>query len=106
MRQTVESVYIEPDVARYIVALTQATRTESQISVGASPRASLALLKLSRARAAIEGRDFVIPDDVKFTVKEVFIHRLLLKPDMWAMGRAVEGVVEAIVRSVPVPKVD
>lgn len=106
MRQTVESVYIEPDVARYIVALAQATRTESQISVGASPRASLALLKLSRARAAIEGRDFVIPDDVKFTVKEVFIHRLLLKPDMWAMGRAVEGVVEAIVRSVPVPKVD
>jgi MoxR-like ATPase len=106
MRQTVESVYIEPDVARYIVALTQATRTESQISVGASPRASLALLKLSRARAAIEGRDFVIPDDVKFTVKEVFIHRLLLKPDMWAMGRAVEGVVEAIVRSVPVPKVN
>ena len=106
MRQTVESVYIEPDVARYIVALAQATRTESQISVGASPRASLALLKLSRARAAIEGRDFVIPDDVKFTVKEVFIHRLLLKPDMWAMGRAVEGVVEAIVRSVPVPKVN
>jgi MoxR-like ATPase len=64
------------------------------------------LLKLSRARAAIEGRDFVIPDDVKCTVKEVFIHRLLLKPDMWAMGRTVKEVVEAIVRSVPVPKVD
>ena len=106
MRRAVETVYIEPDVARYIVALVQASRTESHISVGASPRASLALLKLSRARAAIEGRDFVIPDDVKFIVREVFIHRLLLKPDMWAMGTAVKEVVESIVRSVPVPKVE
>ena len=106
MRQAVESVYIEPDVARYIVDLVRATRTESHVSVGASPRASLALLKLSRARAAIEGRDFVIPDDVKFTVREVFIHRLMLKPDMWAMGMAVKEVVEGIVRGVPVPKVE
>ena len=106
MRQTVESIYIDPDVARYIVALAQATRTDLHVSVGASPRASLALLKLSRARAAIEGRDFVIPDDVKFIVREVFIHRLLLKPDMWARGTAVKEVVEAIVRGVPVPKVE
>jgi MoxR-like ATPase len=106
MSRVVEKVFIDQDVARYIVALVQATRTDSHISVGASPRASLALLKLSRARAAIEGRDFVIPDDVKFIVREVFIHRLLLKPDMWAMGTAVKEVVESIVRSVPVPKVE
>ena len=105
MSRAVEKVYIDQDVARYIVALVQATRTDSHISVGASPRASLALLKLSRARATIEGRDFVIPDDVKFIVREVFIHRLLLKPDMWAMGTAVKEVVETIIRSVPVPKV-
>jgi len=106
MRQAVESVYIEPDVARYIVNLVQATRIASHVAVGASPRASLALLKLSRARAAMEGRDYVIPDDVKFVVREVFIHRLMLKPDMWATELSVQNVVEAIVRNVPVPRVD
>ena len=69
MSRAVEKVYIDQDVARYIVALVQATRTDSHIAVGASPRASLALLKLSRARATIEGRNFVIPDDVKFIVR-------------------------------------
>lgn len=106
MRQVVESVYVEPDVARYMVALVQATRTAPHVAVGASPRASLALLKLSRARAAMEGRDYVIPDDVKFVMREVFIHRLILKPDMWAVDLDIQDVVEAIVRSVPVPKVD
>lgn len=106
MREAVESVHIDPDVARYIVALVQASRTETRAAAGASPRASLSLLKLSRARAAMEGRDFVIPDDVKFIIREVLIHRLLLKPDMWAVGIAVKNVVEAIVNSVPVPKVD
>ena len=105
MRKAVESVYIDPDVARYIVALVHASRKESHIAVGASPRASLSLLKLSRARAAMEGRDYVIPDDVKFTVREVLIHRLLPKPDQWAMGITVQSAVESIVRQVPVPKV-
>lgn len=106
MREAVESVHIEPVIARYIVALVQASRAETRAAAGASPRASLSLLKLSRARAAMEGRDYVIPDDVKFIVREVFIHRLLLKPDMWAVGIAVKNVVEAIVNSVPVPRVD
>lgn len=106
IREAVESVHIDHDVARYIVALVQASRTETRAAAGASPRASLSLLKLSRARAAMEGRDYVIPDDVKFIVREVLIHRLLLKPDMWAVGIAVKNVVESIVNSVPVPKVD
>lgn len=106
MREAVESVHIEPVIARYIVALVQASRAETRAAAGASLRASLSLLKLSRARAAMEGRDYVIPDDVKFIVREVFIHRLLLKPDMWAVGIAVKNVVEAIVNSVPVPRVD
>jgi MoxR-like ATPase len=106
IREAVESVHIDHDVARYIVALVQASRTEARAAAGASPRASLSLLKLSRARAAMEGRDYVIPDDVKFIVREVLIHRLLLKPDMWAVGIAVKNVVESIVNSVPVPKVD
>ena len=106
MRKAVESVYIEPDVARYMVALVHASRKETSIAVGASPRASLSLLKLSRARAAMEGRDYVIPDDAKFIAREVLIHRLLLKPDMWAIGASVKNVVEKIVDTVPVPKVD
>ena len=106
MRQAVERVYMDPDVARYGVALVHASRMDSRIAVGASPRASLALLKLSRARAAMEGRDFVVPDDVKFVVRDVLVHRLMLKPDMWAMRLEVRDVVETIVRSVPVPKVD
>jgi MoxR-like ATPase len=106
MRKAVESVYIDPDVARYMVALVHASRKESYIAVGASPRASLSLLKLSRARAAMEGRNYVIPDDAKFIAREVLIHRLLLKPDMWAIGASVKNVVEKIVDTVPVPKVD
>jgi MoxR-like ATPase len=106
MRKAVESVYIDPDVARYIVALVHASRVEPQVAVGASPRASLSLLKLSRARAAMEGRGYVIPDDVKFIAREVMIHRLLLKPDKWAIGMTVKSVVESIVNHVPVPKVD
>jgi MoxR-like ATPase len=106
MRAAVESVYVEPDVARYMVALVQASRTTYHVAVGASPRASLALLKLSRARAAMEGRGYVIPDDVKFIAREVIIHRLLLKPDLWARGTRVEEVVETVIQSVRVPKVE
>jgi len=106
MRKAVETVYIEPDVARYIVSLVQASRTATHVSVGASPRASLALLKLSRARAAMEGRDYVVPDDVKLIAREVFMHRILLKPDLWATGSTLGEVVEAIIRKVPVPKVE
>jgi len=106
MRRAVETVYIEPDVARYIVSLVQASRTTTHVSVGASPRASLALLKLSRAKAALEGRDYVVPDDVKFIAREVFMHRVLLKPDLWASGSTLKEVVESAIRNVPVPKVE
>jgi len=106
MRQAVEKVYIEPDVARYIVSLVQASRTTTHVSVGASPRASLALLKLSRAKAALEGRDYVVPDDVKFVAREVLIHRVLLKPDLWAAGSTLKEVVESVIRNVEVPKVE
>ena len=106
MRKTVESVYMSPDIARYIVALVHASRVEPQVAIGASPRASLSLLKLSRARAAMEGREFVIPDDVKFIVKEALVHRLLIKPDIWTVGISAADVVERILKSVPVPKLE
>jgi MoxR-like ATPase len=106
MRKAVESVYIDLDVARYMVALAQTSRAESHVAVGASPRASLALLKLSRARAAMEGRDYVVPDDVKFLAREVLTHRVMLRPEEWAIGMNVRNVVERIVGNVPVPKVE
>jgi MoxR-like ATPase len=105
MRQAVEEVYVEPDMERYMVALTAETRSRRQVAVGASPRGSLALLKLSRAWAAMEGRDFVLPDDVKLFVVPALVHRLILEPDLWMKRHAAEDVLESILQVVPVPVV-
>jgi MoxR-like ATPase len=106
MRRTVESVYVDPDLAKYMVNLVHTSRNDPHLALGASPRASLSLLKLSRARAAMEGRNYVIPDDVKFIAREVLLHRLLLKPDQWAIGQSIKSIVENIIFRVPVPKVE
>jgi MoxR-like ATPase len=106
MRRAVEDVHIDTDVERYIVALTNETRQHRQVAVGASPRGSLALLKLSRAWAALRERDYVLPDDVKLFVNPVFTHRLILQPDLWMKRHAADEVIAAIVRSVPVPVID
>ncbi len=106
MRQAVEQVYIDPDIERYIIALVARTRQHRQIAVGASPRGSLALLKLTRAWAALQGRDYVLPDDVKRFAQPVLVHRLILEPDLWMKQRAAEGVVADIVDSVPVPVIE
>jgi MoxR-like ATPase len=105
LRQAVEEVFVEPDIERYIVALTAETRTFRQVAVGASPRGSLALLKLSRAWAAMHGRDYVIPDDIKVFVTPALVHRLILEPDLWMKRHAAEEVLTAIVRSIPVPAI-
>jgi MoxR-like ATPase len=76
------------------------------VEVGASPRGSLALLKLSRARAALRGRDYVTPDDAKEVAVEGLAHRLILKPDPWIKGVRTGTIVQEILASVPVPKVD
>ncbi len=103
MRGCVEDVYVHPDLERYIVELVQATRQDSRVAVGASPRGSLALLKLARAKAALDGRDYVLPDDVKAFAIPALVHRLILEPDLWMKRRAAEEVLESIIRSVPVP---
>jgi MoxR-like ATPase len=105
MRQAVESVYVDPDIERYIVDLAGQTRHRRQVAVGASPRASLALLKLARAWAALQGRDFVLPDDIKLFVRPVLIHRLLLQPDLWMKRDAADDVITEILQSVAVPVV-
>jgi MoxR-like ATPase len=106
MCQIVETVYIDPDIERYIVDLVSATRQNRQVAVGASPRGSLALLKLTRAWAAIRGRDYVLPDDVKLFAEPVLVHRLILEPDLWMQRHAAEEVISSIVHGVPVPVIE
>ncbi len=105
MREEVEKVYVEEDVLDYIVRLVRATREHIQVELGASPRGSLAILKLSRARAYVMGRDYVIPDDVKSTARMALIHRIILKPEPWIRGVRPGDVLEEVLRKVPVPKV-
>lgn len=106
MRQAVETVHVDADIERYIVDLTQATRRHRFVVVGASPRGSLALLKLSRAWAAIRGRDYVLPDDVKRFAPVALTHRLILEPDLWTDRRAADGVIDEILHLAPVPVVE
>ncbi|HWQ12369.1 MAG TPA: MoxR family ATPase [Roseiflexaceae bacterium] len=105
MRAAVEEVYVSPDIERYIVALVAATRQDARVAVGASPRGSLALLKLARAQAALDGRDYVIPDDVKGLVRPALAHRLILTPDLWMQRRAADEILGAILAAVAVPAV-
>lgn len=103
MRQAVEEVFIEADIERYIISLITKTRQHHQVAVGASPRGTLALLKLARAWAAIQGRAYVIPDDVKLFLQPVLSHRLILEPDLWTVHKAAEDLIKDIQRQVPVP---
>jgi MoxR-like ATPase len=105
MRSAVEEVHVDPDLEVYIVSLAQATRDDPSVYVGASPRGSLALLKLARAEAALDGRDFVLPDDVKTHAEAALAHRLILSPDLWSKRISASDVVGAVLRRVPVPKV-
>jgi MoxR-like ATPase len=103
MRRAVEEVFVDPDLAQYIVSLVGATRKHKMVAVGASPRGSLALLKLGRAWAAMHGRGYVIPDDIKEFARAVLLHRLILQPDLWTDRQAPEEVVADVLRKTPVP---
>jgi MoxR-like ATPase len=106
MQAAVESVHVEPSVGRYMVELVAATRSSASAAVGASPRGSLALLKLSRCRAALAGRDFVTPDDVKAIAVPALAHRLMLKPELWVQRRTAEDVVAEVLETVPTPRAE
>lgn len=103
MRQRVEEIYIHPDVERYIVDLVASTREHRQVAIGVSPRGSLALLKLTRAWAAIHGRSYVVPDDVKQFAHDALSHRIILEPSLWGSKTIEHTVIDEVVRSVPVP---
>ena len=103
LREAVENVHVEADIEDYIAALVHATRSDRRVAVGASPRGSLAFLKLARANAALEGRDYVIPDDVKRYAVAILTHRLILQPEYW-MSQSVNGeVIHDVLAKTPVP---
>ncbi len=103
LQAAVEAVHVGAAVGRYMVALATATRDSSEVEVGASPRGSLALLRLSRARAALEGRDFVVPDDVKAVAVPALAHRLVLRPELWVRRIDAADVVARVLDDVPAP---
>ena len=106
MQKACEDVYVHEDIEKYIVDIVYSTRETASVEVGASPRGSLALFKLGRARAAYMGRDFVIPDDVKEMVLPALSHRIILKPEVWYTKVTEKIILENIVEKVPVPKVE
>ncbi len=103
MRELVEQVFVHPDVQRYIVELVGATRQHRQVVIGASPRGSLALMKLCRAWAAMQGRSFVLPDDVKYFAPDALSHRIMLEPSLWGSRTVERTVVDEVIGSVAVP---
>ncbi|MGC5052653.1 AAA family ATPase [Micromonospora sp. DT48] len=103
MQAALEDVVVEDSVGRYIVALTAATREHPSVLVGASPRGSLALLLLSRVRAVLSGRDFVIPEDVKDVAAPALAHRITLRPEMWLRRVDPSFVVGEVLDGTPAP---
>ncbi len=105
MRQVVETVHVDADLELYIAELVHETRGDRRVAVGASPRASLAFLKLSRARAALQGRTYILPDDIKHFAVPVLGHRLVMQPEYWMGRRVAEAVIGDVLAKVPVPVV-
>ncbi|MCX4386638.1 MoxR family ATPase [Micromonospora peucetia] len=103
MQAALEDVVVEDSVGRYIVALTAATREHPSVLVGASPRGSLALLLLSRVRAVMAGRDYVVPEDVKEVAAPALAHRITLRPEMWLRRVDPSFVVGEVLEATPAP---
>ena len=106
MQGVTEAVYVSPSISAYIVDLVGATRSSPLVQVGASPRGSLALLKLARSRATMAGRDFVIPEDVKAVAVPALAHRIMLKPEVWVQRIRTDDLVRRVLESVPAPSPD
>ncbi len=103
MQRAIEQVHVASSVGRYIVELVSATRASPRVQVGSSPRGSLALMKVARAKAALAGRDFVTPEDVKAVAVPTLAHRLILRPELWVRRIRTEDVVAELLEQVPTP---
>jgi len=106
IQRAIEAIHVNPDIHSYIVQIVAKTRADNRVQLGASPRGSLALFKLSRSRAMMQGRDFVTPDDVKAVAVPALAHRVLLRPELWAERISGETVVQDALDGVPVPKAE
>lgn len=103
MRATVETVHVDADLEGYIASLVHATRADRRVAVGSSPRGSLAFLKMARAYAALNGRDYIIPDDVKRFAVPVLSHRIILQPEYWMSHQVTGEVIRDALEKTPVP---
>jgi MoxR-like ATPase len=103
MQRVVEEIHVSEPVGKYIVQLVAATRSSGRVRVGSSPRGSLAVMKLARARAALSGRSYVLPDDVQDVAVPALAHRLILRPEFWAQDLSEERVIEEVLEQVPSP---
>jgi MoxR-like ATPase len=106
MQQAIEGVYVSESIGLYMVDLVNATREGARVQVGSSPRGTLALLKLSRGKAALSGRDFVTPEDVKAVAVPALAHRLMLRPELWVQRVSPEEVVRSTLDTVPTPSAE
>jgi MoxR-like ATPase len=106
MQAAVESVHVADSIRAYCVDLVAATRVSPSVAVGASPRGSLALMKLARCRAALQGRDYVLPDDVKELAVPALAHRIVLRPELWVQRITADDVVRQVLESVPTPRAE
>jgi MoxR-like ATPase len=103
MKASVEDVFVSEAIGRYIVSIVDATRSAPRVQVGASPRGSLALVKLARAKAVLAGREFVTPEDVKAVAVPALAHRIALRPDSWVAGVKGDAIVREVLDRVPAP---
>ena len=106
MQGALEQVHVEASLGYYIVDLVTATRDAPGVQVGSSPRGSIALLKLARGRAALSGRDYATPDDVKAVAVPALAHRLSLRPELWVERRRSDDIVRELLDVVPTPAVE
>ena len=103
MRATIEDVHVDEDLEGYIAAIVHETRKDRRVAVGASPRGSLSFLKIARAYAAMQGRDYVLPDDIKRFGTSVLAHRIILQPEYWMASKVTDDVIRDVFAKVPVP---
>jgi len=106
MRETVETVHVDADLEGYIATLVHTTRSDRRVAVGSSPRGSLSFLKMARAHAALEGREYILPDDVKRFAESVLSHRIILQPEYWMSHQVTGEVIRDVLGKVPVPVID
>jgi MoxR-like ATPase len=104
MRESLESVQLHPDLLGYVVALITATRSHPQVTVGASPRGTLAVIQLARGHAVLDGREYVTPEDIKAVAVPALAHRLVLRPEMWVRQVTGQDVAAEVLATVPVPR--